>query len=572
MLGGSWKWLALICAAISLAGAFRLTGKLNDSRQSMNLVQVSVPNEARPDLLANVLLSVGRALAVDYLWIGATNLQRQGRYFDAMQRAEWICQLQPRFPSVWLFHSWNMSYNISVTMATGPERWLWVRNGYELLRDRGIPLNPNSVTLYRQLAWIFHHKIGAHSDNQHWYYKTQLAREMEDIIGWPEPDYEAITTAAESWQELLEDQAIAHYVQALEQMQVEVQNQYLKLLKDSSQQGSKLRELLEGDLYKPIVRKVEGFLRAERLRTEWKLDPAFIGELRKDDMYGPLDFRTAQAHAIYWAVKGLRHAGQEGSIETLGQFGLLKDTKKLDRDVMFDALACARTIYAALQDIVKRGKIVIVQQDQMTDQLLVAPDLRFVDVLHRVYLALGKADMEETWDGTAGPTFKAGHVNYLRKIISIIYQYGREDLAERYWKILTKMYPNREYDVGMRRFVHNYVLQEVTSSSMTDVNAIVGAYLIQAYSYYAVGDDYNALAMEKVAGIVYETYMKDRRHIDPNKRVTLAPMTELKRSARDYVLESMPPQVANRLRARLGMPLEDEPESSAAPADSNLTP
>ncbi len=568
MSGGLWKWLALICAAIFLAGAFELTGKLNDSRQSMNLVQVSLPNEARPDLLANVLLSVGRALAVDYLWIGATNLQQQGRYFDAMQRAEWICQLQPRFPSVWIFHSWNMSYNISVTMPTGPERWLWVRNGYELLRDRGIPLNPNSVGLYRQLAWIFHHKIGAHSDNQHWYYKLQLAREMEDIIGWPDPDYQAITTAVDSWQELLEDQSVAWYVKALEEMQVQVPDQYLELLKTSSQQGSKLRELLEDDQYKPSRRKVAGFLRAERLRTQWKLDPALIGELREPDMYGPLDFRTAQAQAIYWAVKGLRQIGQEGSIETLGEFGLLKDTKKLDKDVMFDALACARIIYGSLQDIVKRGRIFLPQGGQP----LFSPDLRFVDVLHRVYLALGKADMEETWDGTAGPTFMAGHINYLRKIIAIIYQYGREDLARKYWNILTKLYPNGEYDVGMVRFVHNYILEEVVGSSMVDVNTAVGAHLIRAYSYYAVGDDYSALAMEKLAGIVYETYMKDRRSTDASGRVLLAPMRELKLSARDYVLRTIPHQLANRLRDRLGMPLEDQPELSPLPAENNSSP
>src|SRR5690606_16019333 len=95
----------------------------------------------------------------------------------------YITTLQPRFPQVWAFHAWNMAYNISVTTHTPEERWSWVNNGIVLLRDQGIPLNPRAVRLYRELSWIFFHKIGQFSDDMQWYYKAQLAREWEEILG-----------------------------------------------------------------------------------------------------------------------------------------------------------------------------------------------------------------------------------------------------------------------------------------------------------------------------------------------------------------------------------------------------
>ena len=38
-------------------------------------------------------------------------------------------------------------------------------DGYELIRDRGIPINPNNTQLYRELAWILFHKVGDFMDD-----------------------------------------------------------------------------------------------------------------------------------------------------------------------------------------------------------------------------------------------------------------------------------------------------------------------------------------------------------------------------------------------------------------------
>ena len=39
--------------------------------------------------------------------------------------------------------------------------------GAKLLRDKGIPRNPKSLMLYKELAWIFFDKMGGFMDDKH---------------------------------------------------------------------------------------------------------------------------------------------------------------------------------------------------------------------------------------------------------------------------------------------------------------------------------------------------------------------------------------------------------------------
>ncbi len=539
------KIVAIILSIALLTGGYFSVVQLNSYRQSMELVQSDLSVQANPDLLTNVLLSVGRALAVDYLWIGLQKMQEEGRYFDAMQRAEWICQLQPHFPSVWVFQSWNMAYNISVAMTTGPDRWRWVRNGYELLRDRAIPLNPKAIVLYYQLAWIFFHKIGALSDDYHWYYKIQLARAMEKIIGWPDAKYDLMAKAPPDWDTLLKDKRVANLVMKLRSMKIDPQKEFLRILKHKGDYGEKVIGVIDDPANKQAVDALEGFLRADELRKEWKMDPKIISDLRRPDMYGPLDFRLPQAHAIYWAYLGLKRSGRNVSFDALNAIMKKGDT--------FNALNCKRVIYGSLQDIFKRGRFIITSDGIP----LISPDIRFIPILHRVYLSLGKnyAKAEgKKWDGTAGETFRSGHVNFLRKAIAMYYQYGRLDMARKYWKILNKLYPNKEYNIGMQAYIYKYVREDIQSMGLADANATVMMFLMQAYTRYALGDDYEAAALKRWARMVYDAYMKDKLLRQRTGRTALASWDKMNKQAVNFVLKSIAPKLAARLRARLHLP------------------
>ena len=132
-----------------------------------------------------VALGAFRGIYVDYLWIQADMRKDKGQFFDALQKAKKITELQPRFAAVWEFQAWNMAYNISVAMPADQwqERWKWVRNGYELLRDEGIKKNPKVISLYRYLAWIFQHKISYVADDCHKHYKRELALSIRPLLG-----------------------------------------------------------------------------------------------------------------------------------------------------------------------------------------------------------------------------------------------------------------------------------------------------------------------------------------------------------------------------------------------------
>ncbi|MCK5558744.1 MAG: hypothetical protein KAJ01_10210, partial [Candidatus Hydrogenedentes bacterium] len=178
--------LACIVAAVCcLAGAGALQGVLDEQNalHQLNLTEI-VENHPSKALLTMAPGGL-RAPLVNYLWIRAESLKDKGQNYEAMQLADFICQLQPHFAGVWSFHAWNMAWNISVSTHTPQERWLWIHNAIKLLRDRGIPINRHSLTLYRELAWIFHNKMGGYMDEMHMSYKQRWAALMQRVVGAP---------------------------------------------------------------------------------------------------------------------------------------------------------------------------------------------------------------------------------------------------------------------------------------------------------------------------------------------------------------------------------------------------
>ena len=198
----------MVLAVAALITAGMQLDYINSQRGQMKLISNEPLENAPPSLaFATVAMGAFRGLVVDILWLRADRLKEQGQFFDAKQLADWITTLQPRFAKVWQFQAWNMAYNISVCFpATQPQqRWRWVRNGYQLLRDQGIALNPGSAGLYADLGRIFQHKIGSESDDAHKYYKLQLAQAMEPLLGPATESYfEALADTASDWRQIAE--------------------------------------------------------------------------------------------------------------------------------------------------------------------------------------------------------------------------------------------------------------------------------------------------------------------------------------------------------------------------------
>jgi hypothetical protein len=179
---------ALLLAVALVYSATRYSPQINAGRRQLDVFGAQDVSKSTPPQYAFAIQALGafRSLIVNIAFIRAETLKEEGRYYDAMQLASWICQFQPRFPTVWEFHAWNMAWNISVTTFTAEERWNWVYNGVKLLRDQGIPLNPRAINLYKELAWIFNDKMGGMMDDFHWAYKREWAWQMHLVLG-PRP-------------------------------------------------------------------------------------------------------------------------------------------------------------------------------------------------------------------------------------------------------------------------------------------------------------------------------------------------------------------------------------------------
>ena len=175
---------AVILALAAIVAAGSLLDPLNAIRQKRQLViDPQTVGTLPPDISLMTQTGTLRALAIVVGFVRAEELKEKGRFFELMQLSTWLCKLAPRFASVWGFAAWNQSYNISVCEYTAEGRWLWVLNGVRLLRDHGLVYNPKSIGLYKELGFIFWHKIGDISDDHHWNYKKELAVQIERVLG-----------------------------------------------------------------------------------------------------------------------------------------------------------------------------------------------------------------------------------------------------------------------------------------------------------------------------------------------------------------------------------------------------
>ncbi|MCS1407232.1 MAG: hypothetical protein M2R45_00389 [Verrucomicrobia subdivision 3 bacterium] len=244
-----FKPLMCCLIVIFLSGVSFVQKSLNRARSDMGLTRLE-PLENAPPVLAFTTVALGgfRGLIANLLWIRATQLQDDGKYFEMVQLADWITKLQPHFVTVWIHQAWNLSYNISVKFPDHADRWQWVQRGIELLRDQGIPWNPQETMLYRELAWHFQHKMGASMDDAHMLYKNEWAKWMDGLFDGRAPNFDKFIDP-----QTPEDQE-----------------------------------------------------RARRLREEFKMDINAIKQVEEE--YGPLEWRLPETHAIYWAYLGLQRS------------------------------------------------------------------------------------------------------------------------------------------------------------------------------------------------------------------------------------------------------------------------
>jgi len=467
-----------LVAAVLLAAAGMLTASLDRHLEEHELVPPgNVVAERHPELALLTIAPGGlRAPVLSYLWIRSQDLHRKGRHFDAMQLAELICNLQPRFAGVWSFHAWNMAWNISVATHTPQERWGWVFGGIRLLRDKAIPLNPMSLGLYRELGWIFFQKMGQTTDEMHMVYKQRWAVQMQRLLATP--PYGTTQEAIEAFgpiaralldkdprrqgrdviqpdqrEILLRNEAVSRYAGLLAAAGVQIgwdlldaYNRYsldegVKAVRQApphlgTDRDRELSAIINSTENAEARGKLLSFVRAQILWNVYKMDPQWMYELMV--RYGPLDWREVQPHGLYWVTYGIHVCN---SLE-------LADIDSLNTD---------RVVLNSLKHLTWNGRLTYLENTREADspRLDFLADRRFIDTTQQEYLRLIEAVRKPMGDEFKDNIFKTGHINYLINAIQMLYAHYERDRAREYFEWIKKEYDNHggQWDMELEDFV-----------------------------------------------------------------------------------------------------------------------
>src|SRR5437762_1057316 len=106
-----YKPALLVLALVLFISVGQVQQWLNVDREQLGLTRLT-PLENAPPALAFTSVALGgfRGLIANALWIRASELQDDEKYFEMVQLADWITKLEPHFVQVWINQSWNMAY------------------------------------------------------------------------------------------------------------------------------------------------------------------------------------------------------------------------------------------------------------------------------------------------------------------------------------------------------------------------------------------------------------------------------------------------------------------------------
>ena len=446
-------WIAggLLLTAVVAAGW--LAAGIERQRRELDLVIPSVRTEGMPPQVAVVTAALGtfRGLAVDALWARADHLQSEGEYFEAQTLSQWITALQPRFQKVWGFQAWNLAYNIAAATQVPAERWGWIQRGVGLLRDQGIPLNPRSPQLQMELGWIFHNKVAGKADKEHWYYKASLAREIQEFLGDMTGGrttasaidlFRRVATSPTTLEELVAKVPVVRRgLDLIAEHGAKPDESFLRMLGRSLMQANSVdakllgnRRLPSGDDAKLLAAvRADGetaaalldhlvpYLQRRVLEDRYRMDP--LAMLALMERYGPLDWRHAESHGIYWTEQGI----------AIG--------RELKRREQTNELLIIRSRLHMLAELMRTGRI---DYDTATHRVDLLPDPRFAAAYER---SLEDAiDLINSEEGVSAGEFGAaeeadlldGYETFLNLAIILEYLYSdRSDAETHFVKLRT---------------------------------------------------------------------------------------------------------------------------------------
>ena len=519
--GKAYKFvMALLALAFLFAVNFSQRG-MNQFRAEKKLTHTEQIENLPPSLaFTTVVLGGFRGLIANILWVRAMQMQEEGKFFEMAQLGDWITKLQPHADHVWRVTAWNMSYNISVKFdgVEAPHvRWHWVKRGIELIRDGGLKYNPHSAHLYHEFAWHFQHKVGHNLDDAHGFYKMAWCA---DMMHDPGPDGRRNT------EDDIRDGGVIGTRR----------DGYLDLIEPQSDQASR---------------------RLKRLEEVFKMDPEKMKAV--DDLWGPLEWRLPDAHAIYWAQQGIEDVTER--FDVTGPEGVPDGVLNIAEEEAAggDFLKLRRIIYQALQQACMQGRL-ISQPPNFNYGWNVDLIGKANDSYKEQMEAKRKEDAASNTDTGLAEHMSTGHKNFLRSAVYFLYVYNRKDDAAKWYKYMVDLYPQSIPVPGLSldEYCVSRVQEDAGETDHNQTKAVIGGLLLQAFQYAAVGEDDQFVGHNSLATQLFNRFQK--KIGISTERVGLPPFKELERLVLEDLFRPnspyMRPVLLEQLRLVLKLPEE----------------
>ena len=502
--------LVIVVAMILLLGALSfLQNRMNGLRTTYHLTD-NTPLENAPPVVAFTSVALGgfRGILADYLWLRSGRMQEEGKYYEMVQLADWIVKLQPRFTGAHAFLGWNMAYNVSVTFTSFEDRWRWVKRGFELIRDEALEYNPGDPDLFRQLGWIFQHKMGQDADDANRYYKVEWAKEMIRLFGDYYNQWEVLDKAPLNETKLIAvlDDKAAEFRRILME-----KNADFARLEQEFREAAVIPARFKADFDAAgISEDVELCLRHRWMVNKYRLDPKYMMKL--NSMFGVLDWRLPEAHAIYWAQKGME--------------------QWFDASASFKRLSCDRMIFQALNAACTTGRLLYLKGDLRTLQM--QPNFNVVDAAKDAY--------ERAIKEFPTSNIQGAYTNFLVDAIVRLYTFGYKKKAANYFALAKKVNPPR-FPGELEPFVVKELAEDLSDASHRVAENVITSYLFQAYTILAYAADEESdefLSFESLtltAKSVYDSYMASSVGIE--LRRGLPPFDNMRRTALGVIVRSL---------------------------------
>ncbi len=524
-------WTLSLIALLVLIGSVMWVQTRIDAVVTEDKLVDTVTMEGADPVVTFTTVALGgfRGLLADMLWLRTASLQDQGKYFEMVQLASWITKLQPKFTGATAYLAWNMAYNISVTFTSFEERWKWVQRGIELIRDEALNYNKNDPLLYRELGWIYQHKIGNVLDDAQRYYKFQIAMEMMKAYGGvPNPDWTALAAAPKT---NIEFRKLYPAESPIWKILADQKYTSLGDLSRAFRETGRLPDSLHAVLPQGDKTALENFLRAKWLRDYYKLEPATVLEINKT--YGDLDWRLSDSFAIYWATLGIRYSPKGQSID------------------------CDRMITQSIKESFVAGRILLPEKNPTPDNYILIPNLDLVDTVRKTYL--------EAYERNKASTFKSALDNFMKDAIVQLYTYGKYSKAREYFDILRKEHRHNPLYADLDRFVIREWSEDVRDGGYKYMFGMIEGLIGRSCMLLAYGDRNGAEAHLKLAKLVYDRFARENKDVD---RTKLPPFADLKRNITMFYIENFP-SVSAALRAELKTEGAKIPEEPSAGKEKN---